>query len=313
MKHNKYLLFLVCEAVGLAIITVICHFLNITILDLLVFPFEKIANGLTKLSQTGNLGNGVAMVLLVCIAAIPSCISFLGPKGKRSMTEIITLNVLSVVILLSLYGMINPPRFCSKIESEAMAMTEFRYIAGITIWSWIVCCIILRLMKQFQFSGVEQLRKYLLFAILTVGVLYVVFGFTKPLNIMLDGWEGSQSVTDSAFTILQFTVTAIPNVLNAWICVTVADTFRAFEQNDTEVVKHSAEKVIHRCRLSLGLSVSLIAIFNILQIVFMKKLLNVQTTVEIPVVEIVFALMILLLSRLLVENRTLREDNDLFI
>lgn len=313
MKHKKYLLILLGEAVGLTIISVICHYMEISALELLAFPFTQIANGLKMLSRTGNLGNGAALALLVCISVIPSVISVWGAKGKRSPAEIIALNIMSVVIFLSLYGIINPICFWPEIESEVTVMQEFRYIADVTIWSWIVCCVVLRLLKQFQFSSAESLRKYLLLAILAVGILYVGIGFTEPVNMMLDGWEGSLSVTDSVFTILRFMVTVIPYVLNAWICVTAADTFRAIEQNDTEAVKRSAEKVVRRCCLSLGMTVSLIAVFNVLQIVFMKNLFNVQTTVLIPVKDIAFALMILLVSRLLVENRTLREDNDLFI
>ena len=45
----------------------------------------------------------------------------------------------------------------------------------------------------------------------------------------------------------------------------------------------------------------------------MPGLTDLNVTVDIPVVSIVFVAVILLFARLLVENRQLREDNSLFI
>ena len=48
-------------------------------------------------------------------------------------------------------------------------------------------------------------------------------------------------------------------------------------------------------------------------VLFSRFLSNISVNVEIPVVSLAFILLILILSRLIVENRKLQSDNDLFI
>ena len=55
------------------------------------------------------------------------------------------------------------------------------------------------------------------------------------------------------------------------------------------------------------------AVVNAAQLLFLPRLSQADTAVEFPLISIVFTLILLLLSRLLVENKRLREDNDLFI
>jgi len=45
----------------------------------------------------------------------------------------------------------------------------------------------------------------------------------------------------------------------------------------------------------------------------MRWLSNINVTVDIPIISIAFTVMILLFSRLLIENKKLRDDNNLFI
>ena len=53
--------------------------------------------------------------------------------------------------------------------------------------------------------------------------------------------------------------------------------------------------------------------FNVLQVLFLDSLSHVVTTMQIPVFSIAFTLFALLFTRIVVENRDLRDDNELFI
>lgn len=314
MKHKKYLIFLACEAVLLLAISVLSQRVNAPITSLFAFPFEQIANGLSLLAQSGRLGNGIALALLVCLSAIPSVISFAGCGGKRNIAEIIALNITSVVVFIGLYGMINPYQFYPSMLIGMDEMIPFSNgVFGVTIWSCIVACLVIRLLTLFRTGSTQSLRKYLVYAIFAVGALFVGFGLTVPVSSMVSKIGEAQTGTDSVFAVLRFVVTVIPYALNVWICITIVDLILTIEQDHTESIKSAAEKVVDRCYLSLGATVSLTAILNILQVIFMKMLSDIHTNVDVPVVSIAFALMILLVSRLLVENRTLRDDNDLFI
>lgn len=55
------------------------------------------------------------------------------------------------------------------------------------------------------------------------------------------------------------------------------------------------------------------AVVNAAQLLFLPRLSQADTAVRFSLISIVFTLILLLLSRLLVENKRLREDNDLFI
>lgn len=314
MKHKKYLIFLACEAVLLLAISVLSQRVNAPITSLFAFPFEQIANGLALLAQSGKLGNGFALALLVCISAIPSVISVAGRTGNRNTIETIALNITSIVIFAALYGMINPYHFYpSMLVGVEEMIPVSNGMFGVTIWSWIVACVVLCLLNLFRSGSTASLRKYLILAIFSVGALFTGFGLTIPVGELIANIGEAQYGMDTVFAVLRFAATVIPYALNVWICITIVDLIQTIEQDHTESIKNAAEKVVNRCYLSLGATVSFTAILNILQVVFMKSLSNIHTNVDIPIVSIVFALMILLISRLLVENRTLRDDNDLFI
>lgn len=314
MKHKKYLIFLACEAVILLAISLLSQRVNAPITALFAFPFEPIANGLARLAQSGNLGNGIALAFLVCISAIPSVISFAGCGGKRNIAETITLNTTSVVIFVGLYGMINPYQFYPSVLAGMDEMLPFSNgVFGVTIWSCIVACLVIRLLSLFRTGSTESLRKYLVYVIFAVGALFAGIGCTVPVSSMLSQIGEAQTGMDSVFAVLRFVVIVIPYAWNVWICITIADLILTVEQERTECIKSAAERVVNCCYLSLGVTVSLTAILNVLQVIFMKTLSDIRTNVDIPVVSIAFALMILLISGLLVENRTLHDDNDLFI
>lgn len=312
MKHKKYLFFLACEAALLFVINILSQRVDTPITSILAFPFEQIANGLMLLASAGKFGNGFAMALLACISAIPTVISLTGKK--KSTLGCIALNVTSVVILVALCGMMNPYRFFPSI---LMGVGEFVPVSigvfGVTIWSCIVACVVLHLLSLFRSGKTESLRRYFVIAILAIGALFTGFCFSTPVSSLIGSINDAQYSMDTVLAVLRFVTSVIPNVLNVWICITAVDLIHTIEQDHSEGIKASAEKVVNRCYLSLGATVSLTAILNILQVAFMKYLSNIHTHVDIPVVSIVFALMILLVSRLLVENRNLRDDNDLFI
>lgn len=312
MKHKKYLIFLTCEAVMLFVISILSHRTNTPITSILAFPFEQIANGLMLLASAGRIGNGFAMMLMVCFSLIPTMIAF--TRKKKSKFVCIALNITSVVILAALCGMMNPYRF---FPSVLVGVEEFVPVSmgvfGVAIWSCIVACVVLQLLNLFRSGETESLRRYFVLAILSIGALFTGFCFSAPVSSLIGSINDAQSRLDAGLAVLRFAASVIPCVMNIWICITIVDLTQTIEQNRSEEIKTSAEKVVNRCYLSLGTTVSLTAILNILQVAFMKYLSNIHTHVDIPIVGIVFALMILLVSRLLVENRNLRDDNDLFI
>ena len=74
-----------------------------------------------------------------------------------------------------------------------------------------------------------------------------------------------------------------------------------------------ADALSRRCCLALGITAVSTVILNVVQLLLSNWLSNISVSVDIPFISLAFVLLILLLSRLIAENRRLRDDNDLFI
>ena len=112
MKRKTLIIMLVCEAALLFILVLLTNRFPGLFSSMLAFPFEQIAIGLKILSQAGRIGNGLAIALWVGISLLPSIPALYYKQNKAAIKERITLFSLSCVLLLALYGMINPHAFC---------------------------------------------------------------------------------------------------------------------------------------------------------------------------------------------------------
>jgi len=74
-----------------------------------------------------------------------------------------------------------------------------------------------------------------------------------------------------------------------------------------------AVKLSRICGLALIITVLSTVGLNLLQLVFIRKLSVVSSSVNIPVFSVAFVLAALLLSQFIRENKQLKEDNDMFI
>ena len=74
-----------------------------------------------------------------------------------------------------------------------------------------------------------------------------------------------------------------------------------------------AEALSAFAALSLKITVVVSLVFNLLQLMFIRRLLVVDVSVNLPIVSLAFMLALALLSRLVRENKALKDDNDLFI
>ena len=83
--------------------------------------------------------------------------------------------------------------------------------------------------------------------------------------------------------------------------------------------KHSEGTVNAAGRLSrislvtLGITIISSIIVNILKLLVASGINHVKTTVSIPVEQIIFLMVALLIARYIGENKKLKEDNDMFI
>ena len=318
MRHKTLMIMLVCEAALLFILVLLTNRFPGLFSSMMAFPFEQIAIGIKALSKTGRVGNGMAAALWVGISLLPLIPALRYRQNKAAVMEKISLYSLSCVLLLALYGMINPHVFCTFIpEAEGEYLAVVKAIIGVSVWSVIVLCVVLRIIRLFRLSDKVSLLRYLRMILHILCLLFAaaaVISLGSSLTAL-----SSQKVSDNIINALRAVIASTPYILDIAIIISTLNLFDIViteDQNGMEgqnEIVRTAEKLSKICCVALGITAALSAIFNVLQIILMRQLTNVATTVEIPIISIMFVGVVLLLSRLLVENKQLRDDNSLFI
>lgn len=314
MKRKTLIIMLVCEAALLFILVLLTNRFPGLFSSMFAFPFEQIAIGLKALSQAGQVGNGLAIALWVGISMLPSMQAFHYKQNKTAIKERITLFSLSWVLLLALYGMINPQVFCSFIpEARSEYLAVVKAMMGVSVWSVIVLYVVLRLIRMFGSGDKVSLLRYLqwllhILCLLFTAVAVISFGSGLTASI-----EASKESLDHMIDLLRRAAASMPYVLDIAIIMSTLNLFDIVMTEDQNGIVNAAEKLSKICCIALGITTALTAVSNVLQILLMHWLSSVATTVDIPIISIVFVGIVLLLSRLLVENKRLRDDNSMFI
>ena len=314
MKHKTLIIMLVCEAVLLFILVLLTNRFPGLFSSMLAFPFEQIAIGLKTLSQAGRIGNGLAIALWVGISLLPSIPAIHYKQNKAAIKERITLFSLSCVLLLALYGMINPHVYCSFIpEAKIEYLAIVKAVMGGSVWSVIVLYVVLCLIRMFRTGDKISLLKYMQLLLHILCLLFAAVAVISFGSGLTASFGASQKALDNMIDLLRLTAASVPYVLDIAIIMSTLNLYDIVMTEDQDGIVNAAEKLSKICCIALGITTALTAVSNVLQIILMRWLSSVAATVNIPIGSIVFVGIVLLLSRLLVENKRLRDDNNLFI
>ena len=300
LKRKTLIRVLIAEGILLAALSLLTLMIPTLFSSLLSFPLEQIALGMRSLSLTGTVGNGVAMLLIALSALIPLFFALRYPGGQETLAERIALFVLALILPVALYGILNPGMFYGKIpggiESYERALRVF---LSTSVWTVLILFVVLRLIRLFRNGNREQLFRYLR-NILCALCIY----FTAQLVINL-----FVSILTPAGTEMS-TAGFIHGLLVALRMLALLETAATEEQ---EGLTEAAGKLSRLSCITLAVTSGLTALLYIAQVLLLPQLSNVSTEVNLPVTDLFFVLVILLLSRLLIENKQLRDDNSLFI
>ena len=279
------------------------------------FPFEQIGSFLQWLSLSSSLGNGIALVLYIIFCCLPLIPVLFHYKQKERIAEHIALMVTSGLLFPTLYCMVNPYLFANlvPIYMEEMLPT-LKATFAITVWCALVCAIVFRLLRLFQTNDkailLEYLRKlFYVLCFLFIGIIFFSYGTTLITHL-----KQTQLPADTLMAILQFVVSSLPYALDFIITIFAIRLLHALQSDrHSDRVIFLAEKLAKLCHISLAILAISEVSFNILQLVLAQNLSNISTKVTIPVMSFAFVLAVLLLSKLLAENKQLSDDNNLFI
>jgi hypothetical protein len=218
--------------------------------------------------------------------------------------------------------MINPGTLTTMM-GNALSASILKAFLGVIIYSVIAGYTILRILRTFSNSDKHSLYKYLKILLVILNFIFVFVIFGTLFNNMISSFN-SFTVSNTApeqslwlnyvFISLNYIISALPYIFNVFIVFKVMNLLAELnEDNYSDKSVTLADSLSKWCIKALSITVVSNIVFNVLQLVLIKKLLVIESTVQIPLFSIVFVLATLLMAKYINENRKLKSDNDLFI
>ncbi len=317
MKKKALPLLLVAEAGLVAALMLLAMNNSYYFPSVVSFPFEQIARFLARLSRSGGLINGIAVALWLGIAAVPALIALLYRRGRETLPERISLFVLSGVLLSALYKMAAPHAFSIVIHRNAESMIGWtkaiRQILGASVWAVVVLYVFLLIIRLFRQGDKEQLLKYMRMILYALSMIFTAAAAAMLTKGSLSFCDVPNTAADKGFAAARLAAQLIPYLFDIIIIIRLLDLLHIAMEEEQAGMAEAAEKVSRICCAALGVTATVTAVINIIQVLFADMLTNIYVTADVPVVSMAFVILILLLIRLLIENKKLRDDNSLFI
>ena len=157
--------------------------------------------------------------------------------------------------------------------------------------------------------------------LLNVIFVYLIFGagvksLVEAIAVLQAGNVGNESLLGAsyAFAALQYFVDVLPygiDILVVFAGIRLVHHLTIDRYSEATVL--AASRLSRLCGKTLSITVLTIAAFNLLQLIVAKQLFRINTAVQVPLFSVAFVLAALIFSRLIAENKLLKEDNDSII
>jgi len=322
MKRNTIIGVLALEAVLCVVFSALKASLDGAFTAVMAFPFEQIGLGLRHLSLSGAVGNVIAIVIYIALCLVPAAVFILMRKGDGKRGEDWLLVLISLALFVIMYYMINPGAMGVMLDG-GMGSNAGKAVLGAIAYSVIVGYFLLRILRLFSSGAAEKLWGYMSVLLVLMNMLFVYAAFGSGFSGLLEaigdlngsnvGNEGVLGLT-KFFLVLQFIVDALPYILSMVVAFAALGLIEAMKKNRYgEEVVLLAQKIERICAGALCATAVSNVVFNILQLLMIQSLSVVLITVQIPVISIAFVLAVMLLIRIITENKQLKDDNDLFV
>ena len=313
MKRKTLVLLLIATAILIGALTLVTKLYPNVLSSVLASPLEPLVLGLKAVAKTGPAGNGLAVAVIAALVLIPAVIA-LRMRGNDKIPEAVSLLALAGMILFAVYGAWNPAAFQNKIVKDAMEDSNaLLMVFSLAVWTMFVLFIVLRLIRLFRTGHREQLHRYLhlllfiLCAVIAAGIAATLVSGVISLV------KGLPTPEDAALLVAKAIASLAVSLLELIVCFRMLDMLDIVAADEQEKLPEAASRLSRvSCAALAGIALSA-ALLHIIQILLLPSLTDVKSILDIPLLQIVFVLVILLLSRLLIENKELKDDNSMFI
>lgn len=283
------------------------------------FPFEQIGWCLRQLSLAGSVGNVFAIIIYLFLGAFPIIGFVVLKKNRKSCRADVILFILSALLYVMMYYMINPGLIISNVAGAG------RMMWGGTFYSVLMTYFIIR-----HFGTAKNVDLKLLHRSLRVLLIFTLLIFSGSVALELfvhlpAEWtklaEKHTGVTLPSDLVLSYVgltlqsiASALPNGLGAVaVFFSVKGIKELLKDAYSETAITQVKKIGTFCKCSLMLIVAVIMLVNVFQLMFAAYLFDIRIVVSIPVFAILFLLVIHVMVKYMEENQRLKRDNDLFI
>lgn len=291
---------------------------------LMAFPFEALGYSLRQLSLSGSMGNVAAIVIYVGCSLIPVYFLLWICLKKKFYPEDALLAVLSILLLVVMYLMINPGLIQKFFGIAVGSSTEFgKAFLGGMVYSVLTGYVVLKVLRLFFGAESQRLQSYLrvLLGALNMLLVYMIFGgcygsFLESVEQVKETNTGTEAGLGMTyfFLFLQLLINALPYVLDIFIVLALQKLLDQLVLGAyTEESVNAADKLSKACGFSLMITTLSSVGFNLLQLLMSKDLRVINGTVQVPLLSIVLVLAALLAAQLVKEGKKLKDDNDMFI
>lgn len=326
MRRSWFCIVIAAEA----LVFILLGFLQIrfseTFSAVAAFPFEQIGLGLRKLSLSGPAGNVLAIILYGLFSLIPCAVYGVLRRKHRETHIDLLLILLSVLLFVVNYYMINPGLLQTGVPASG------KWMLGSVFYSVLFGYLVLRLLHIYSKADVKKLQQGLQILLGFLNVVFVYAACGQEFGTLLSSIQTVQSGNSSSgieggfiydaldirltylFLVLRFLINVLPYILDiavVFLSLRVLKELMADRYSDGAV--NAVQKLAEFCAVSLGITVIADMAFNVLQLICSRRLYQMNFTVHIPVVPIVFVLAVMLLVRYVRENQKLKQEHDLFI
>lgn len=286
------------------------------LIEVIPFPFEQIGQMLRLISSYGIAGNTVATVILTLLSSLPLIPFLKHIKDKSKNLENFILLLLCPVTAIVLYymanysAMFNLPHVTSEEAADVMGN-----VLACTLWSGILAYFTAVIIRHFTSYNKDKIIKHTQFLSYILCGIFVFIICTVCLpNYLYELSGGISTVAERISVKLSFWLSVLSYILDIAVLLSAHELTDAFiKSKSLTVLSVKASDLAKKSSWSLVIVTVGSFIKNIIQIVCIDELSNVHTTLSIPLFNFGFLFVTLLLSKLILENKRLKEDNDLFV
>lgn len=321
MKKSVQYGILLVEAILCVVLALLPALSFKTFSGIMAFPFEQISWGLQRLSLASAFGNIVAIVIYVVFCLSPVAFIFFR-KYRKLFPEDYLLFLLSLMMFWVIYLMINPGEISilNPLIEENLVVNS---VLGGTLYSMIVGYFIFRILRLFYCSSNQRVLSYLYAMLFLLNIIFImaicyigvrdVVGTIKAFHINNSGNQHLFGI-NTFFEVLRFLVENLAYAFDIAIVFSAMSFIKNMKMDRfSEDTVRSTQELAKICGVSLIVVIGSNIGLNILQLLLGNQLFLVNSSIQIPLFSVVFVLICLLLTRLVKENKTLKEENDSII